>query len=166
MAIPKKMEAKYRAIAPLINSFSQQYLNDEYEELALKLLEALCRKRPSPIERGKETIWAASIIYAIGSVNFLFDKTQTPHVQSSEISTHFGAAGNTISSKSNSIMKMIPHLNQFDWHWKLPSQLLNNSHIWFVQVNGYVHDIRNLPREVQEQAYQQKIIPFIPADQS
>lgn len=63
-------------------------------------------------------------------------------------------------------MKMIPHLNQFDWHWKLPSQLLNNSHIWLVQVNGYIHDIRNLPREVQEQAYQQKIIPFIPADQN
>lgn len=159
------MEAKYQAIAPLITHFSQHYLSEEYEKLSLKLLEALCRKRPSPVERGKETVWAACIIHAIGSVNFLFDRTQIPHVLVTDISDYFGVASSTTSSKSADIRKMIKHLNQFDWHWKLPSHLLDFSPIWMVEIDGFVRDIRMMPRHVQELAFNKKIIPFIPADQ-
>ncbi len=35
---------------------------------------ALSRKRPSPLSTGRERSWAVGIIYALGQVNFLFDK--------------------------------------------------------------------------------------------
>ena len=46
-AIPSAMQPVYAGIAALINSFCQQYLNDEYATLGRELA-ALARKRPSP----------------------------------------------------------------------------------------------------------------------
>jgi hypothetical protein len=37
----------------LTDTFSQQYLNDEYVQLCRELTATLCRKRPSPLARGK-----------------------------------------------------------------------------------------------------------------
>jgi hypothetical protein len=42
------------------------------------MLFTLCRKRPCPLEKGKESSWACGITHAIGSVSFVFDKSQTP----------------------------------------------------------------------------------------
>jgi hypothetical protein len=36
--------------------------------------------------------------------------------------------------------------------------------IWNLMVNGYIVDIRGMPREVQEIAYNKGLIPYIPAD--
>jgi hypothetical protein len=43
------------------------------------LVARLARKRPSPLVRGDARIWAAGAIYAVGQVNFLFDRAQDPH---------------------------------------------------------------------------------------
>jgi len=36
--------------------------------------------------------------------------------------------------------------------------------IWMVQVNGFFVDIRDMPLEVQEQAFEKGIIPYIPGE--
>ena len=33
---------------------------------------------------------------------------------------------------------------------------------WLIMVNGYIVDVRSMPREVQEMAYQQGLIPYLP----
>jgi hypothetical protein len=38
--------------------------------------------------------------------------------------------------------------------------------IWMLHVNGMLVDVRHMPREVQEIAYQKGLIPFIPADRN
>jgi hypothetical protein len=38
--------------------------------------------------------------------------------------------------------------------------------VWILQVNGLMVDIRHMPREAQEIAYQKGLIPYIPADRS
>ena len=48
MSVPKSLQPAFDGIEPLITDFCNQYLNDEYRELCLHLLEKLCRKRPSP----------------------------------------------------------------------------------------------------------------------
>ena len=40
----------------------------------------------------------------------------------------------------------------------------DNSMVWMLEVNGFIVDIRNAPRELQEVAFQKGLIPYIPAD--
>jgi len=36
--------------------------------------------------------------------------------------------------------------------------------IWYLSVSGYYVDIRTMPREAREKAYNRGLIPYIPAD--
>ena len=54
-------------------------------QLCRELTATLCRKRPSPLLRGKANTWACGIIHAVGMVNFLFDSSQTPHIEARQI---------------------------------------------------------------------------------
>ena len=49
--------------------------------------------------------------------------------------------------------------------WSLPSQLIDNPMVWMLQVDGIVVDIRQAPIELQEMAFEQGYIPFIPGKQ-
>ena len=42
MSVPKSLQPAFDGIEPLITDFCNQYLNDEYRELCLHLLEKLC----------------------------------------------------------------------------------------------------------------------------
>lgn len=68
------LKEKVNRITELATSFCAQQLNDEYFALAEEVIGKLSRKSPSPLLRGKEEIWAAGVIHAIGHVNFLYDE--------------------------------------------------------------------------------------------
>ena len=147
----------------LIEPFCQKYLNEEYwdlcENMSLDLYEILM-----PLEKGKPQSWASGIVHAIGMINFLQDPSFTPYVESSKIAEAFGVSQNTMLSKSKIIrdeFDIIP----LDPRWCLRSLLTDNPLVWMYNVDGLIMDIRNAPREVQEQAYEDGLIPFIPADQ-
>lgn len=36
--------------------------------------------------------------------------------------------------------------------------------VWLLKVNGFMMDIRDAPREAQQVAFEQGLIPYIPAD--
>ena len=74
----------YQSIGRLTDEFSASRLNDEYAALARRMAAALARKRPSPFQSGNIETWACGILYALGKINFLFDKTQTPHVRAED----------------------------------------------------------------------------------
>ena len=162
-SVPKSAEPAYLAIAALTDSVCSQHLNAEYAALSRKLAATLARKRPSPILRGKPEIWACAIIYALGTVNFLFDKSQEPHMRADELCAAFGISQSSGANKAKLIRDMLG-MYQFDPHWCLPSLVDENPLVWMVQVNGLIVDIRHMPREVQEIAYEKGLIPYIPAD--
>lgn len=114
--------------------------------------------------RGKPEIWACGIAYALGTVNFLFDKTQTPHMRADELCAAFGVKQRSGSNKAKLIRDMFG-MYQFDPNWCLPSLIDDNPIAWMLQINGLVVDARHMPREIQEIAYQKGLIPYIPADQ-
>jgi hypothetical protein len=60
------------------------------------LVAELSRKRPSQLLRGDLRIWAAAAIYAVGSVNFLFDRSQPLHLSGDALRDLTGAAKSTI----------------------------------------------------------------------
>ncbi|MBM4162392.1 MAG: hypothetical protein FJ217_14985 [Ignavibacteria bacterium] len=163
VAVPAPMRPAFTAIMGLIDPFCHQYLNDEYVALCRELTAALARKRPSPLTRGKPEIWACGIVYALGTVNFLFDKSQKPHVRADELCKAFGVSQSSGANKARSIRDMFG-MWLFDPRWSLPSMVDQNPMVWMMKVNGFIVDIREMPREVQEVAYKKGLIPYVPAD--
>ncbi|MDP3902960.1 MAG: DUF6398 domain-containing protein, partial [Methylococcaceae bacterium] len=105
--VPKTMAEKFSAITALTDLFSQKHLNDEYLQLIHHAIGVLARKRPSPLLKGKENVWAAAVVHAVGHVNFLDDPSQSPHCKSKTIYEYFGIAMSTGQSKSREIRDML-----------------------------------------------------------
>lgn len=161
LAVPKDMQDKYNEITEIIKKFCMENLNEEYELVCCQLNAALCRKRPSPLVKGKANTWACGIVHAIGMVNFLFDASQKPTMKAKELYNKFGVSESTGSGKSKQI-RDIMNIGVFDPKWTLPSKIDDNPMVWMIMVNGYTLDARYAPREIQEEAYRLGLIPYIP----
>ena len=159
--VPAALQGHYDAIVALTDQFCQQHLTEEYRDLCRRLTAKLCRKRPSPLVTGKLQTWACGIVYAMGRVNFLFDKSQMPFMRADDLCSHFGLSASTGSAKSTAILTLLKS-GQADPQWTLPSQLANNPMAWLIRVNGFVMDARHAPREVQEEAFRRGLIPYLP----
>jgi hypothetical protein len=159
--VPKQMQEKFDEITKLTDEFCTQYLNPEYAELSRKLTAALCRKRPSPLTKGKVNTWACGIIHALGMVNFLFDSSQKPHMKATELYERFGVGKSTGQGKSKEIRDLMD-MFQMDPNWCLPSLMDKNPLVWMISVNGLIMDVRQAPRSIQEEAFSRGIIPYLP----
>ncbi len=159
--VPAVVRDAYEAIVALTDSFAGEHLNEEYADLCRRLAAKLSRKRPSPISRGRPETWAAGIIHAVGMVNFLFDPSQEPHVRAAEIYGSFGVSESAGGGKSRTIRKMF-RMYQLDPRWVLPSSVDSNPLVWLIEVDGFVLDARNLPREIQVVAHRKGLIPYVP----
>ncbi len=159
------MRTHYNEIVSLIEPYCAAHLDEEYAELARLATAALCRKKPSPLMYGNTNTWACGIIYAIGFVNFLFDKSFAPYVTADELSSVFGISKSTAGNKSKQIRDLLK-MRQFDHRWYVPSRLADSSMIWMIMLDGLIMDARTLPREFQEIAYHKGLIPYIFADRS
>lgn len=159
--VPKAMAAKFNSIVELTDEFARQHLNEEYAQLIRQATAALCRKRPSPLDKGQPKTWACGITHAIGMVNFLFDSSQTPHISANELYQGFGVASSTGQGKSKLVRDTLK-MRQFDPNWCLPSMVDRNPLIWMLSVNGLLMDIRNAPLGAQIEAYRKGLIPYIP----
>jgi len=162
--VPKALEAKFNSIVALTDEFARQHLNDEYALLIRQATAALCRKRPSPLEKGQAKTWAAGITHAIGMVNFLFDSSQTPHISAGDLYQAFGISSSTGQAKSKLVRDTLK-MHQLDPDWCLPSHVEDNPLIWMLSVNGLIMDIRSAPLSAQVEAFRQGLIPYIPGHQ-
>lgn len=160
-AVPKEMQERFDEITQFTDAFSEAHLNDEYKQLCRELTATLCRKRPSPLAQGKVGTWSCAIIHAIGTVNFLFDASQTPHVTSGQIRDYFNLSSSTMQAKSKQIRDLLD-MYQMDPNWTLPSMIDTNPVAWMIQVNGVILDARHAPRAIQEEAFRKGLIPYIP----
>ena len=106
-SVPKAMQTTYASVVKQTDAFCQQHLNDEYAALCRSLAAALARKRPSPLLRGQLEIWACAIVYALGTVNFLFDRTQTPYLSAEELCGLFGVSKSSGANKARQIREML-----------------------------------------------------------
>ncbi len=159
--VPEALRPRYDAIVGFIDNSCQQHLTEEYAHVCRELAAALCSAQPSPVIRGRADSWACGIVYAIGSVNFLFDKSQTPHLKASELCALFGASTATGGNKATEIRRLFD-MGPLDTEWCLPSRLADNPLAWLITVNGLPRDARYVPREVQEEALRLGLIPFLP----
>lgn len=164
LKIPKVTKDKFQEILEVISSFCDEKLDDDYLELAIELIAKLARKKPSPLLSGKTNTWAVGIIHALGTINFLFDKSNKPYISSKDLADYFGLSQSTISAKSKSIRDLFK-MRPLDLNWTLKSNIDSNHMGWMVMVDGYIMDIRQADINLQIQAYEQGIIPYVPAMQ-
>jgi hypothetical protein len=159
--IPAAAWPTYDAIVALTDAFCREHLNAEYESLCRKLATLLARKRPSPLTRGRPQVWACAVVRVIGWVNFLDGGSQQPHMPLTAIDRAFGVAESTGQGKAKAIRDLLK-IGQFDFRWMLANRIETTSTVWMIEVNGFIVDARNLRREVQEEAFRQGLIPYVP----
>ncbi len=160
-SVPAALQERFDELVALTDAFCAEHLNDEYAQLCRQMAATLARKRPSPLLAGKVNTWAAAIVHTIGSVNFLFDKSQTPHIRADELAALFGLSKSTVGNKSKQIKDML-NIGIFDSNWTLSSKMDSNPMAWLITVNGLMMDARSLPLEIQEEAYRKGLIPYVP----
>ena len=92
-------------IKDLVLAFCEEHLDEELYGYALELCDMLGRKRKISITRGKKEIWAASIIYVIARLNFLFDPESEFFLSADTVCDFFGAKKSTVGNKATQIEK-------------------------------------------------------------
>jgi len=97
------MAEKFAAITALTDAFCAMHLNEEYRVLIHRLIGSLARRRPPPLLKGKESVWAAAAAHAVGRVNFLDDPSQVPHCKPKILFEFFGVRESTGQNKSKEI---------------------------------------------------------------
>ncbi len=162
-SVPQNMRATYDIIVALTDHFCRDHLDDEYRELAQRMAAALCRKRTSPVTSGQPRTWACAIIYVLGQINFLSDRSTKPYMTTADLCAAFGVGQSTAGAKARVISHALK-THQLDPKWSLQRLLDANPLVWMAEVNGILVDLRHMPRELQEIAFNKGIIPYIPAD--
>ena len=162
-SVSKSMQATYEAITSLTDAFCREHLNEDYAELARRMTAALSRKRPSPLTSGQPRTWACGIVYVLGQINFLTDPSTQPYMTTADLCARFGVGQSTASAKARVISQALD-TSRLNPEWSLPSLVDQNPLVWLAEVNGVLVDLRDMPREVQEIAFEKGLIPSIPAD--
>lgn len=141
---------KEQLLIELASNFCDEKLNEEYKTLCVGMIKKLGRKRNVPFLSGNLEIWAATIIYTIGNLNFLFDKSFEPYIPSSDIHDYFGTKSSTIASKSKIIKEMLK-LSQFSSNEFATSKMVEeNPFNQHVVVDGLMVPISSLPEAYQQ----------------
>src|SRR5437773_9927367 len=132
------MLSVYEKIVGLTDDVCDKHLNSEYRDLARAMTRVLCRKRPSPLTSGQPRTWACGIVYVLGRINFLGDKSITPCMTTADLCAAFEVGESTVHAKSRVIEETLG-TRPLDPRWTLPSfaeknpdrksTRLNSSHI-------------------------------------
>jgi len=128
------IEEKTQKLIEMTAGFCDEYLDEDYKQLCEKLIRKMSRKRNVPYRSGQIEIWAAAIVYAIGSINFLFDRSFKPYASADDICNYFS----------------IFRLGYWDKEFSTTKMKKEDPFSDLVMVNGLIVDIRSLPPEIQE----------------
>ena len=131
------IETRKNQILDLVKGFCTQKLDDEYLELSARLLNKLGRMQDVPFMSGRIEIWAAATVHALGSINFLFDKSFEPCATVDDISLYFGTNKSSAGQKSKLIRDLLD-LAYYDSEFSTKRISQNNPFDKITIVNGFI----------------------------
>jgi len=142
------IQERQQKILDLVREFCGKKLNEEYFELSERLVQKLGRKRNVPFTTGQPQVWAAAIIHALGTINFLFDKSFEPFVSIDEINNFFKTSKITTENKSKQIRDI---LKPDRWANEFSTKRMSNSNpfVNLVMVDGLIVLVDTLPEQYQ-----------------
>lgn len=96
-----------------VTTYCQKYLDKEYTDICSHVFHDLLETNPTVFNRGQFGIWGAAIVWAVGSVNFLGDKSFEPYASLADVCSYFNANKSSVGQKSAKIKKQlnIDHFN-------------------------------------------------------
>lgn len=146
----EKLKLRIAKIEEKCFNFCDQFLDEEYKAIVDKLIGKLSRKRPSPLLRGKEEIWAAGIVHAVGQVNFLNDRSFEPYISFDDLNIHFGTKKSSVGNKAADIRNMFKMDRMSNFEFMTSSRKGEHPLYNSVMVNGFIVPVSSLPKEYQE----------------
>jgi hypothetical protein len=158
LRIPRPLHDDATEIMRLTDGLCAEHLDAEYGELCRRLVARLARKRPTPLARGDLRTWAAAIIYTVGSINFLFDASQEPHLTGDQLCALTGVPKSTVANKSRRIRDLLG-LRPVDLSLCRQQLLRDHPYAWLVEIDGLIVDARHLPPEIRAAAVRRGLIP-------
>ncbi|MBC8205380.1 MAG: hypothetical protein H8E87_07705 [FCB group bacterium] len=145
-----KIESKRQQLAQMITAFCAEYLDDDYKSLCIKMIDKMSRKRTVPFLSGKIEIWAAAIVYAIGSINFLFDRNFEPYATAEDICDFFNTNKSTTAQKAALIRNMFK-MGYWDKEFATGHSKRHDPFRDLVEINGFIIPNNMLPQEIRRQ---------------
>jgi hypothetical protein len=162
LRIPAAMRERADLVITITDQVCVRDLDTEYARLARRLVAQLARKRPSPLTRGDTRIWAAGVLYVLAQVNFLFDRTQSPHLSATQLAAAIGVKQTTMANKAAMINRSLG-IGMFEPELTRAEMLAQHPMAWIVELNGLLVDARTLPDELQAEARRLGLIPDLEA---
>ena len=104
---------------------------------------------------------AAGVVYAVGQLNFVFDPAQTPHATADQLSGWLGVKKTTMANKAMLIRNTLS-LSHLDEEFMRRDLVDANPLTWLLEVDGMLVHIGQAPVQLQAQAFQLGLIPYIP----
>jgi hypothetical protein len=162
LKIPGGLRPVVNEIVGITDSVCLSALDEEYADLARRVVAKLARKRPSPLRAGRRATWAAGVVYALGQVNFLSDPGSEPCMTADQLSAAFGVAKSTMGSKARQVRDLM-RISHFSPEFQRADVVAQNPLAWIIEVDGLAVDARNVPPDIQAEAFQRGLIPYMPA---
>jgi len=142
--IPIVIRPKFEEIGEIIRTVCRDNIDEEYYYLGILLLEKLARKRPSPLLAGKTHVWAAGVLCALGTINFLFDKSTVPYISKEDLADCCGVKQSTASEKGRLIRELF---KMSYWDSRFSTIKMHNRNPMknlIVTGNGFILDLRSI----------------------
>ena len=145
----EKIIERQQEIIRLAKSFCNEKLDEEYADLAEKLICKLGEEQNVPFVSGQTSIWAAAVIHALGSINFLFDESFEPYVSMDDIDNFFGTDGFRTSTESRRIRNLL-NITYWDDEFSTKKLKYGDSDGNFVKVDDIMLPMSFLSEEQKE----------------
>jgi uncharacterized protein DUF6398 len=159
--VPHAVKPYVDRVVTVTDAVCLEHLDEEYADLCRRVVGKLGRQRPSPLTRGAPGIWAAGILYAVGQLNFVFDPTQTPHATADQLSEWLGVKKTTMANKARLVRDTLK-LSHLDGEFTRRDLVHASPLTWLLEVDGMLVDIRRAPMNLQLQALELGLIPYLP----
>lgn len=157
------MQDRAAGVIAVTDDVCLKQLDAEYARLARRLVARLARKRPSPVTRGDARIWAAGVLYVLAQLNFLFDRSQSPHMSATELAAAIGVKQTTMANKAGMINRSLD-IGMFEPELTRVAMLEQHPLAWIVELSdGLLVDARTLPDDMQAEARRLGLIPDLEA---
>jgi hypothetical protein len=147
--LPPEIEKKASELLRMTGAFCDEYLDDEYRRLSEKLILKMARKRDVPFRAGRPEIWAAAVIYALGQINFLFDKSFKPYASADDICDYFKVNKSSVSQKAKVIRDKFK-IGYFDEEFSTEKMLKESPMRKYAMINDFIVDVDNLPQKIKD----------------
>ncbi len=165
LRIPKDLKKTVLKLFRRTDRFCGQYLagDPEYARLFRRAVVKLARKRPSPLQEGRLNDWIGGIIWAIGSINCLFDSREKIHISRAEICLQLDVPVNVLEKKAH-YLELTLKIDPFEAEWLRKDLIQRSSYFWQVEVGGKTVNAQYQPPEVYDRFREEGLIPDISRD--